>query len=117
MFEEYGYDENMAAYSVTPELAHMLESMSLEQLLDLFDAEHLIIARFIEGRERRELDPPTEEEIAFVHEWFAKVQIDISLLKMVLQGLIYVDRAEDGEMVFEASFKGRKIVDDMTPEE
>lgn len=110
------YDENVdddnVAYGMTPEFAHMLETLSLAELRELIDDEHLVLARFVEGRERRELPAPNLDEVAVIHSWHAKAMLDQVLIGLVIKGMVYVDIDPDGEPVFEATYKGRQVVED-----
>jgi hypothetical protein len=78
----------------------------------------MIMMRMIEGRERRELPLPTEEEIEAVTSDFLVAARTVELYDLVISGHIFPD-AQDGEPVFGLSQKGRDYVernsDDLPP--
>jgi hypothetical protein len=103
--------EGVNTYKVTPELAHMLENMPLDELRNLYDDGSLVVARFVEGRERQELNPPTDAELDKIYEWWATTVVNLELINLVLKGLLYVDLNSNGEPVFSISFKGRDALE------
>jgi len=79
---------------------------------DAGDAQFLLM-RFVEGRERRELPVPNEEECDRVKMWLAQHTADTYLLSLVMKGVAYIDPLDtkDGDtMGFSISAKGREVL-------
>lgn len=107
MSEDTQYDDN-EMFGLTPEFAHVLATLPVDELLAHYGEEALLIARFIQSRERQELDPPTQEEIVAIVEWYHKMQADQSLLRLTLRGFAWIDW--DGtEPVWKISPEGAEV--------
>jgi len=75
---------------------------------------HFLSLRFMEGRERRELPPPTEGEVEQVQRWYAQHMADKTLLSLVMKGVTYIDPLDTKEgdtMGFSLSAKGREALE------
>ena len=105
--EELYDDSDM--FTLTPELAHMMASLSTDELINLYGEEALLIARFIQGRERREMDLPTQEEIVKIVEHYHKMITDQHLFGLTLKGFAYIDW-DGNEPVWSITAEGAEAV-------
>jgi len=108
------------AYALTPQAAEELakdargfRAALTRELGESGDALFLL-TRFAEGRERRELPPPTVAECEVVGRHFAEVLAFATLFELVLKGMVFIDvKEENGELTtaFSLTTDGREAVE------